>query len=250
MTDLLLIMILVGLCVPGIWAMSAASGVLLAEKPDNKLSVKSLAILSGVQTTAIVIASAMAGTYKGPEAGIRDEFLEGLAQGVWRGSDLLSQLGAGALGGVVCSFGWLLAYYGWLRKRLDPKTLHIWESMNRRLGLWVRVTSGGIVEEVIFRWGLLTFILWGLVSLSLEPTLSFWIALLASGLVFGLAHLPGGLELGAKPTPLLIWTAVLGNLWVTLFCGYLLYHDGLIAAMIVHILFHVLWYPFERKRVE
>jgi len=250
MADVYLILILLAFCVPGIWAMSAATSTLLQKNPDDKLSGKSLTLLAAIQTAVIVIVCAAIGVYLGPKAGIRDEFLEGAVQGVWRGAELMLQLGAGALGGAICAIVWLLAYYGWLRRRMDSETIRISESVRRRLGLWVRVTSGGVVEEVIFRWGLLTFMVWGLVSLSLDQTLSFWIALIASGTLFGLAHLPGLIQEGCKPTPLFVGSAVLGNLWVTLFCGLLLYNYGLIAAMVVHILFHVLWYPLERKTVE
>lgn len=100
-----------------------------------------------------------------------------------------------------------------------------------------------------FRWGLLTFLLWGLVTLSIDQTISFWIALLLSGILFGLAHLPAYLLEGCKPTPLLIGAAVGGNLWVTIICGFLMYRYGLIAAMVVHILSMFYGILFNRKEL-
>jgi hypothetical protein len=35
------------------------------------------------------------------------------------------------------------------------------------------------------------------------------------------------------------------NLWATLICGWLLWQYGLLAAMIAHMLFHLVWLPFD-----
>ncbi|MFC4303184.1 CPBP family intramembrane glutamic endopeptidase [Cohnella boryungensis] len=247
MVNAISIGIIVLLCLPGIEAMSRASAQLLAAKPDNRLSARSLYLLTFGQTLAIAAVCAAAGVYWGPRIGIRDSVIEGAARSTWQGEELLVQLGAGALAGVICAIGWMVVYYGFVRKKLDEETVWISEGLRARLGLWTRVTSGGIVEEVIFRWGLLTALAWGLSWLSLSDEASIRIALLVSGLLFGLAHLPGNLEEGCKPTPLFVWTAILGNFWVTLFCGYALLEYGLIAAMVVHILFHILWYPWDRR---
>ncbi|XID92391.1 CPBP family intramembrane glutamic endopeptidase [Paenibacillaceae bacterium WGS1546] len=245
MDKLMLIMIIAALCLPGIAAMGFATVRMLAGKPDNTMSSGAIFASSAVPTLAIVLAGAAAGVYWGPKVGIRDAFLEGLAQGDWLWANLLDQLGAGALSGTLCALGWLAAYYGYVRKRLDSETLRVTESLRNQTGLWTRLTSGGIVEEVIFRWGLMVALAWGLSWLSLSQSASLGIALLVSGFVFGLAHLPGNLQEGAKPTPLFVWAAILGNLWVSLFCGYVLYQYGLFSAMVVHILFHVWWYPLD-----
>lgn len=238
-------LILTGLCLPGIALMSRYSVRALADKPDNKLSDSALFAAVATQTLVIVALCAAAGVYLGHRVGISDLVLEGAARGEAQWSDLLRQLKAGALSGVLCTGAWMLAYYGFVRSRLDEETVAISERLRNRLGLWTRVTSGGIVEEVIFRWGALSVAMWALTAINLSESASWWIGIAVTGIVFGLAHLPGNLQEGCKPSPLFVGTSIVGNLWVSLFCGYLLYRYGLIAAMTVHVLFHVIWYPWD-----
>jgi hypothetical protein len=35
------------------------------------------------------------------------------------------------------------------------------------------------------------------------------------------------------------------NLWATLICGWLFWQYGLLAAMIAHMLYHLVWLPFD-----
>ncbi|QNK60584.1 type II CAAX prenyl endopeptidase Rce1 family protein [Paenibacillus sp. PAMC21692] len=53
------------------------------------------------------------------------------------------------------------------------------------------MTSGGITEEIIFRWGLLSLTMWAVLWLTPSNEAAFWISIIATGVLFGLAHLPG-----------------------------------------------------------
>lgn len=246
MSNFYLFLIIIGLCIPGICLMSNHTVKSISAKPDNKMSKQSLYIMIAVQTLVIVAISAAAGVYLGPKVGLTDPFLEGLSHGQFIGSNLYRQLSVGAVGGAVCSAAWLLSYYGYIRPRLDRQSVLVSERLRHQLGLSTRMMSGGIVEEVIFRWGLLTLVMWLLTLLSVSASAAFWIGIVASGTLFGLAHLPGYLEEGCKPSVMLIVTSIFGNLWVSLFCGYLFWQYGLVAAILVHILFHVIWYPWDQ----
>ena len=35
------------------------------------------------------------------------------------------------------------------------------------------------------------------------------------------------------------------NLWATLICGWLFWQYGLLAVMIAHMLYHLVWLPFD-----
>jgi hypothetical protein len=35
------------------------------------------------------------------------------------------------------------------------------------------------------------------------------------------------------------------NLWATLICGWLFWQYGLLAAIIAHMLYHLIWLPFD-----
>ncbi|OAB41719.1 CPBP family glutamic-type intramembrane protease [Paenibacillus glacialis] len=79
------------------------------------------------------------------------------------------------------------------------------------------------------------FVMWLISLLTPSRSASFWIAIVMTGVLFGIAHLPGVIKKGYKATPMLIGSAVLGNLWVSLFCGFLLWQYRLIAAIVVHM---------------
>ncbi|MEK8127637.1 CPBP family intramembrane glutamic endopeptidase [Paenibacillus filicis] len=246
MLSLTLWLVITGLCLPGIWLMTRYTVSDLAAKPDNHLSERTLGIVVSAQTILVVAIAAAAGIYFAPKVGITDRFLVDLSQGRLAWADLYRQLWAGLAGGIVCALVWMGSYYGFLRPRIDRESVRISESTRHELGLWTRITSGGMTEEVLFRWGLLSFTMWAISLTGTSPAAAFWISIIITGVLFGLAHLPGHFAMGCKKSPILIGTTVLGNLWVSILCGFLLWQYGLIAAILVHILFHVIWYPWDR----
>ncbi|NKX44645.1 type II CAAX prenyl endopeptidase Rce1 family protein [Roseicyclus persicicus] len=97
---------------------------------------------------------------------------------------------------------------------------------------------GGLTEEVLMRWGLLTALALGL-SRFLPHRAALWLAAGLAALAFAAAHLPAvQLEAGAM-TPLLtartlIWNALLGLAY-----GAALLRGGLEAAILAHIGTHL-----------
>ncbi len=71
-----------------------------------------------------------------------------------------------------------------------------------------------------------------------------WAAIVISGLLFGLGHLPGYLVGGCKGTPLFIGAMLSLNLWASLIFGWPFWRFGLLAAMMAHALFHLVWLLF------
>ena len=83
-----------------------------------------------------------------------------------------------------------------------------------------------------------------------ESILGVILALIMSGLFFGFLHIPSAIAGGASATKM-FFVAVIGlNLWMSLIFGYLLITYGLLAAMLSHMLLHILWYPFERQKAK
>jgi len=97
---------------------------------------------------------------------------------------------------------------------------------------------GGIVEEILTRFFLLTLLAW-LGSLILRPKegktspIVMWISILISGLIFGLAHLPTLVEMGIALTPIFIIRTLVLNA-VGLYYGWLFWKRGLGYAMAAH----------------
>lgn len=247
MDHYILALILIALCMPGIWLMSRYTASDLFDKPDNQLSKRTLFIMLTLQTIVIVSLSVVSGIYFGGKVGLTDPFLEGLSRGRFDWTNLIQQAGIGTAAGIICALVWIVSYYGFIRPRIDTVSVLASEQARQQVGLAARITSGGITEEVIFRWGLLSLTMWAVLWLTPSHAVAFWISIITTGVLFGLAHLPGNVAKGCVPSPFLIASMVLGNLWVSIIGGYLFWQYGIIAAIVVHMLFHVIWYPWELR---
>jgi membrane protease YdiL (CAAX protease family) len=103
-----------------------------------------------------------------------------------------------------------------------------------------RFLYGGITEELLMRFGLMTFLVW----LSAQITGSYkasnyWIGVAISSLLFAAGHLPIVFQSVANPSAGLISYVLIGNSIGGLIFGWLYWKKGLESAMIAHILAHV-----------
>lgn len=96
--------------------------------------------------------------------------------------------------------------------------------------------GAAVAEEVWFRLGLVTLLVWGLTRLRNKATPSpaiVWTVIVACAVVFGMAHLPQLIAYGAG-SPIAIGGTVLGNTAVGLLYGWCYWQRGLLAAMLAH----------------
>ncbi|MFC3958973.1 CPBP family intramembrane glutamic endopeptidase [Halovivax cerinus] len=115
----------------------------------------------------------------------------------------------------------------------------------------VRLLYGGITEELLLRWGLLTVFAWAIHAGRVRfggvregtehgrlARSSAWAAIVASAVLFGVGHLPA-LATIAEPTAVLIVRTVVLNGVAGLGFGWLYWRSSLEAAMVAHATFHV-----------
>ena len=113
-------------------------------------------------------------------------------------------------------------------------------SISSHPNLTVRFLYGGITEEIIVRFGIMTFIIWltyRLINL-LKPVV-YWIGILISSLIFALLHLPLLFALMSDPTPAVISYVILANTLGGIVFGWLYWKRGLEMAMLAHMMTHV-----------
>lgn len=109
----------------------------------------------------------------------------------------------------------------------------------------VRLLYGGITEEVLLRWGLMTGLLWGGWRLfqskdrSPHPALA-WTAILLSALLFGADHLPMAIQLVEELTAEVLIYVLAGNTVFGIVAGYLYWRWGLETAILAHAGAHVI----------
>lgn len=91
--------------------------------------------------------------------------------------------------GIGCSFTHLFIYYG-IFKPLLGKAFYKIEKHRNSFGIANRILYASAVEELIFRWGIMSFFLW-LTQSFLTEEISVSISIVVSSLIFTLAHYQG-----------------------------------------------------------
>ena len=254
MFDWNLFLILVLVSIPGaIFAartgLSTIEGLIAKGGIDQKLPPKNmLLVLAGVQSLVLAAVAAAIGTALAGRVGLAAPVFQAASQGNPLGPEISAQAGPALWAGLIGALVFLSAYYAFFRPRLDKETVRVTEKLRGSLGLWGRIFYGAIVEEILVRWGLMTLFLWSL-SLIADPLtpLVYWIAILLTGLLFALGHIPGSLASGAKKTKMFYAATLFLNAWASLVFGWLFWQYGLFAAMLAHALLHLLWHPIEKR---
>lgn len=109
------------------------------------------------------------------------------------------------------------------------------------------VSLGGAVgEEIWFRFGLMTLMLWSVKKVLKLNHLSDKIVLsmiLLSGVLFGMAHLPQ-LASFDSATQFAVWATILGNLLASVLYGWCFWRYGLLYAIIAHFSLDMVLHAF------
>lgn len=151
----------------------------------------------------------------------------------------------GIIVGVICSIIHLMMYYGYLKPKITVNDYAEIEAHYRQTGILTRVFYGGVLEEVIFRWGLLSLFVWLFQLFGLNNHISLYISVLMTSLLFAIVHLPSIKLVSTEPKKEMYVYNLVGNLWVGVCASIAFIASGLFAAIIVHMLFHLTWYPIQ-----
>jgi len=111
---------------------------------------------------------------------------------------------------------------------------------NIQTSLAVRFLYGGITEEILMRFGLMTFFVWLLSKIfkSLDVKI-YWAGIVLAALLFAVGHFPVVFQAVGSPSALLLSYIVLGNSIGGIIFGWLYWKRGLESAFIAHIFTHV-----------
>jgi hypothetical protein len=226
--------------------------MLMKGRTDIKVPLPLVITGAVVQQGLIVTGLAAIGAALAPKTALEAPWFSAVSHGEGLSlGEAASQLPPALIVGGVSTALCLLLYYLVFRPRLAEEDAARLEEFRTSMGLLGRVLVGGVAEEVMFRWGVMSMLAWlAIAIIGMPEVLGMWVAIVVAGLLFGLGHLPGVAAAGVKVTGLIVITAITLNMVVAVACGWLFWQYGLLAAIVAHALFHAVWHPLERRRMR
>lgn len=202
-----------------------------------------LKLLSLIQPTVLVTIAVLVGVWLTERLGLHAPAAEALSRGDGFLSNLKPQILPGVLSGLVSGVAIVLI---WIITKpfLSPEFVTRAEGFNRLIPGAVRLLYGGFTEEILLRWGVMTFFVWAAWGVmqkgSGEPKPAYFIgAILASAVLFGIGHLPIASVLAGELTVPLVVYVVGANSIFGIVAGFLYWKKGLEAAIIAHMSAHL-----------
>ncbi|WP_448570855.1 CPBP family intramembrane glutamic endopeptidase [Trichothermofontia sp.] len=224
-----------------LWVLGMLGVLALLSLPLPPVATVSPVLLRGLillQPTLLLTLAVVLGGYLAPPVGLAAPVAMALVQQQSWVRAIVPQLIPGVIGGV--AGGIVLSIITAIGQSFLPATY-----LAAAPPPWlVRLLYGGITEEILMRWGLMTLLVWlgwrwrqhrqGLPQRR-------WVvsAIVLSSLLFALAHLPALPVMGIALTPGLTLFLILQNSLFGLIAGYLYWRWGLEAAMLAHIVVHL-----------
>ncbi len=198
-----------------------------------RLPIGVVLLLGLVQGAGILALFVWAGVALAPKVGLRAPGFAALVSGQSVAPVLRRQLWPGVLGGLaVAVIPWYFTSHGLIVELHSPGSVI------------TAVLYGGITEEIMLRWGVMTVLFWlgwrwlqnsrGQVSVG-----TAWAAIVISAVIFGAGHLPGTHLLLGHLTSLAVVSVITGGALFGTVAGWLYWRYGLEAAILCHAVSHV-----------
>ncbi|MCL5272868.1 MAG: CPBP family glutamic-type intramembrane protease [Gammaproteobacteria bacterium] len=241
-----LIIVLFCLCIPGTSiAMSRLIYFLLPQNSD--VLKKRFSRFAVAQTLFMVFVMCFAGAVLSTRTGLNAPVLEAILAG----NASISLIMPIVLPTLLYSFGGLiifcLLYYGVFGAILDDQSFQSMARMRTAIGLDGCVLYGGVVEEIIVRWGLMNAVTFFALMFAKQISNTIVIlSILISGLLFAVGQIPAYLAAGCTSSRRFLYSLVLLSLFQSLIFGFLFWQYGLISAILGHMLFHIGWGYYDR----
>jgi membrane protease YdiL (CAAX protease family) len=196
-----------------------------------------IGLASVLQSGLLLALATWAGVALTPKVGFRAPLFEAAATRRPILTELWSQIRPGVHAGVPAGLVLLLF------TRFAPP--EIARSAGRyEPPLLARLLYGGVTEEVLMRWGVMTSLTWLMWRLLQQPgevvrPAYVAVAIVVSSLLFGLGHLPAAHLLLGGLTPSTLSWVIGANMSFGLLFGWLFWRRGLEAAMVAHAVTHL-----------
>jgi hypothetical protein len=220
-------------------SMPLPEGVTVPELPPPAL----FKIISVIQPAVLTTLAAAVGVWLSTKVGLHSPAAEAAANGDPFFAKLRPQILPGVIAGLATGVtlvaSWIVA-----KPFLSPEFVERAQEFNKFLPHITRFLYGGFTEELLLRWGLMTFLVWATWRLFQKgegaPRSGYFVgAIVVSAVVFGMGHLPIASMLAGSLTMPLVVYVITANSIFGIVAGFLYWKKGLEAAMIAHISAHL-----------
>ncbi|MFZ5483392.1 MAG: type II CAAX prenyl endopeptidase Rce1 family protein [Pseudomonadota bacterium] len=228
----------------GLWPLadSIEGRISQIDLPDPAMQPETLILASLLQTALLLLLATVLGAVLAPRLGLISYLAERRGVGAFiRELPLAITLGVVLGGSLLCLDRWV---FQTISPALGTPAASAAESAEHALLLGM--LYGGISEEVLMRWGLMSLVcgavmhLWGKRQARM-PRWIAWTGILLSAAVFAFGHLPAALLGG--PLDFLQGARILGlNLLAGMVFGWLYWRRSLEAACVAHAAVHGCFY--------
>ena len=205
---------------------------------DLPFSESVVRLLVLIQPTILLIVAVAVGVNVAPRVGLRAPVIEAMLnrqplapilRSRWLSASVVGVMGAVALTG-----------FGWYQSVTVPEIVEAAGDTP----LAVRLLYGGVTEEILLRWGLMSLLVWLAWRFAQgrngpPSSLTMWGGNVTAALIFGVGHLPAAFLVGLTG-PLWIALIIGANALLGILYGWLYWRKGLEAAMLAHGLTHLL----------
>ncbi|WP_166332438.1 CPBP family glutamic-type intramembrane protease [Sphingobacterium chungjuense] len=176
------------------------------EKAGCSITLREFKLIALINPTVLLLITVVIGTLTYKRVGLPSPVFEKLVYKDSTSINYRDLVASGVIGGIAAGlFLVLFSFYSskYITLEIDHFTPNI---LNRLL-------YGGITEEVISRFGVMSLFIW-LLSLLFKskPNWIYWVGILLAALLFGLSHLPLVFNAMADPSLAVILYIVFGNM--------------------------------------
>ena len=196
-------------------------------------------LLGTIQPAILMIAFTALGAWLAPKVGLDAALVRAAVEKRPMKPILRGQLPAALLAGLFMAAIILLYDAFYASKLVVPGS----PAASLEIPLITRVLYGGIVEELMLRWGAMSLLVWLVWKASRAgdpiPVWSYWLGIALAALLFAAGHLPLLYSIQGSPSVELVGAVMIGNSTGGVLFGWLFWKRGLEAAMMAHALAHL-----------
>lgn len=210
------------------------------EKPPVPIGI--LQFISAVQSSVLLLMAVWVGMRLTPKVALSSPVIDAALSRAISIQLLRPVVVYGVMGGVIGG-GFIYFFTEFMSTKLPAEFIATAQQIT--LPWYSKILYGGITEEVLIRWGLMSFLVWLFARTQIKQqatprTVSYVLAIIVSALIFGVGHLPFAAAFSPDMGLELIVYIIVGNVGFGLIAGYLFWRRGLECAIAAHIVAHIL----------